>query len=60
LTEGQLGFADKRSTTDLREFLTLTTPRIHKSFHAAALIPPNLQVALSEPGGFELLCGFFR
>jgi phospholipase C len=29
LTEGQLGFADKRSTTDLREFFTLRTPRTY-------------------------------
>lgn len=27
LSEGQLGFADKRSTTDLHEFFTLTNPR---------------------------------
>jgi phospholipase C len=30
LTEGQLGFADKRATTDLHEFFTLATPR---TFH---------------------------
>ena len=29
LTEGQLGFADKRATTDLHEFFTLTTPRTY-------------------------------
>jgi len=29
LTEGQLGFADQRSTTDLHEFFTLRTPRTY-------------------------------
>ena len=30
LAEGQLGFADKRSTTDLHEFFTLKTPRTYR------------------------------
>jgi len=29
LTEGQLGFADARATTDLHEFFTLATPRAY-------------------------------
>jgi hypothetical protein len=29
LTEGQLGFADKRATTDLHEFFTLAAPRTY-------------------------------
>jgi phospholipase C len=29
LAEGQLGFADARATTDLREFFSLTTPRAY-------------------------------
>jgi phospholipase C len=29
LTEGQLGFADRRATTDLHEFFTLTQPRAY-------------------------------
>jgi hypothetical protein len=34
LTEGQLGFADKRATTDLHEFFTLTTPRTYHTVPA--------------------------
>jgi phospholipase C len=34
LTEGQLGFADKRATTDLHDFFTLTTPRTYKTVPA--------------------------
>jgi len=34
LTEGQLGFADKRATTDLHEFFPLTTPRTYKTIPA--------------------------
>ena len=30
LTEGQLGFADARATTDLREFFTLRAPRAYR------------------------------
>ncbi len=29
LTEGELGFADKRATTDLHEFFTLPAPRVY-------------------------------
>ncbi len=31
IPEGELGFADARATTDLREFFSLTTPR---AYHA--------------------------
>jgi phospholipase C len=34
LTEGQLGFADKRASTDLREFFTLKEPRLYKTIPA--------------------------
>jgi len=34
IPEGQLGFADARSTTDLREFFTLGTPRKYQTVYA--------------------------
>jgi hypothetical protein len=34
IPEGQLGFADMRSTTDLQEFFTLTQPRIFTTIPA--------------------------
>jgi hypothetical protein len=34
LPEGQLGFADKRATTDLREFFTLPVPRCYQTVPA--------------------------
>jgi hypothetical protein len=34
LTEGKLGFADKRASTDLHEFFTLTAPRIYHTVPA--------------------------
>ncbi len=34
LEEGQLGFADKRATTDLREFFSLREPRVYQTVPA--------------------------
>jgi hypothetical protein len=34
LKEGQLGYADARSTTDLSKFFTLTTPRTYQTVPA--------------------------
>ena len=49
LTEGQLGFADARATTDLREFFTLTSPRTYRPIPASRSASFFLNLPASAP-----------